>query len=180
MDIDLTCVCGHISKRGWPNRWGSGVRWRCIASVYFDGLSFTFAISEVVAHRSQGSSGVVEYLFNQVVHEGLAGVDASAASKRDSVTQSDSQTAPDNSQNANQLNVNQQNAAPSNTDDGTQYAAGQGTPGNNQAQNKQFNDVVRIARLTPDQAQMLHREVSGQNYGFHEILQIAQFIKAGN
>lgn len=49
-----------------------------------------------------------------------------------------------------------------------------GTPGNNQAQNKQVDDVVRILRLTKDQRRALHREISGQNAGYHEILQIAR------
>lgn len=50
-------------------------------------------------------------------------------------------------------------------------AANDGTPGNNQAQNRQFRDVVNILGLTPDQARQLHDEISGENYGFHEILQ---------
>jgi RHS repeat-associated protein len=54
-----------------------------------------------------------------------------------------------------------------------------GTPGNNQAQNAQVKAVVRILGLTPGQRQQLHREISGQNYGFQEILRIGQEIKAG-
>jgi hypothetical protein len=49
-----------------------------------------------------------------------------------------------------------------------------GTPGGNQAQNKQFRDVVKILQLTPNQAQQLHREISSQGLGFHEILQIGR------
>jgi hypothetical protein len=52
-----------------------------------------------------------------------------------------------------------------------------GTPGNNQAQNKQFNDAVREIerkigrRLTPDEKRQLHDAISGQNYGYHEIVE---------
>ncbi len=41
-----------------------------------------------------------------------------------------------------------------------QVAANDGTPRNNQAQNKQFRDVVKILRLTPDQADQLQRDIS--------------------
>jgi hypothetical protein len=58
-----------------------------------------------------------------------------------------------------------------------QLAANDGTPGNNQAQNKQVNDVVRILGLTRDQRKALHLEISGQNLGFHEILRIGREIK---
>lgn len=56
-------------------------------------------------------------------------------------------------------------------------AANDGTPGNNQAQNKQVNDVVRILGLTKDERRQLHLEISGQNLGFHEILRIGREIK---
>ncbi|MBW0005451.1 MAG: hypothetical protein JO216_18410 [Hyphomicrobiales bacterium] len=55
-----------------------------------------------------------------------------------------------------------------------QLVAGDGTPGSNQAQNAQVDAVVRILRLTPDQRQQLHFEISGQNYGFQEILRTAK------
>jgi hypothetical protein len=55
--------------------------------------------------------------------------------------------------------------------------ANDGTPGNNQAQNKQVNDVVRQLKLTKDERQQLHREISGLNLGFQEILQIGREIK---
>lgn len=48
------------------------------------------------------------------------------------------------------------------------------TPMNNQAQNKQTNDVARILKLTPKEARILHDEVSGEGYGFQEILAIAK------
>ena len=59
--------------------------------------------------------------------------------------------------------------------DGVEQLAGsQGMPRNNQAQNKQTNDVARILRLTPGQSRQLHDEISGQGFGFHEILERAK------
>ncbi|PKU21511.1 hypothetical protein, partial [Telmatospirillum siberiense] len=55
-----------------------------------------------------------------------------------------------------------------------QIAGTDGTPGNNQAQNAQVSAIVRILRLTPDQRQLLHQEISGQNYSYKEILQTAK------
>lgn len=52
--------------------------------------------------------------------------------------------------------------------------ADDGTPGNNQAQNAQVDAVVRILGLTKDQRQALHREISGENHGFQEILKTAK------
>jgi hypothetical protein len=60
-----------------------------------------------------------------------------------------------------------------------------GTPGNNQAQNKQFDDAVReiekqIGRkLSKDERRQLHDEVSKQGMGFHEIVEhgVAMFRK---
>jgi hypothetical protein len=40
----------------------------------------------------------------------------------------------------------------------------------NQRENKIVRDVVVKLRLTPDQGQQLHREISGQGMGYHEIL----------
>ncbi|MFC7619196.1 PrsW family glutamic-type intramembrane protease [Microlunatus sp. GCM10028923] len=54
---------------------------------------------------------------------------------------------------------------------------GGGTPGNNQAQNKQFKDAVRAANrdrdtpLTRDQVRRVHEEISGENLGYHEIIE---------
>ncbi|GAB3760337.1 PrsW family glutamic-type intramembrane protease [Microlunatus parietis] len=54
---------------------------------------------------------------------------------------------------------------------------GGGTPGNNQAQNKQFKDAVRAANrdrdkpLTRDQIRRVHEEISGENLGYHEIIE---------
>lgn len=50
----------------------------------------------------------------------------------------------------------------------------EGTPGNNQAQNKQFKAVVRALGLNPGQARQLHEEISRQGLGYHEILQRGQ------
>ncbi|MEN3931795.1 hemagglutinin repeat-containing protein, partial [Microvirga sp. W0021] len=49
-----------------------------------------------------------------------------------------------------------------------------GTPGNNQAQNKQFRDIVTKLALSKAQARLLHEEITGQNYGYQEILQIGR------
>jgi hypothetical protein len=56
--------------------------------------------------------------------------------------------------------------------------ASSGTPGNNQAQNKQFRGAVRegerrIGRsLTKDEIRQVHDAISGQNYGYHEIVEL--------
>ena len=60
---------------------------------------------------------------------------------------------------------------------------GGGTPRNNQAQNRQFRSAVqeierRIGKkLSKDEIRQLHDAISGQNYGYHEIVQegIAMF-----
>lgn len=54
--------------------------------------------------------------------------------------------------------------------------ASDGSPRNDQAQSKQFNDAVREIerqigrRLTRDEKEQLHRAISKQNLGFHEIV----------
>jgi len=56
--------------------------------------------------------------------------------------------------------------------------AGNGTPGNNQAQNKQFRGAVQEAegklgrRLTKDEIRQVHDEISGQNYSYREIVDL--------
>ncbi|WP_206002617.1 hypothetical protein [Paraburkholderia antibiotica] len=56
-----------------------------------------------------------------------------------------------------------------------QVAGSNGRPGNNQAQNKQTNDVARILRLTPNQVQQLHNELGSEPpMGFHEIMERAK------
>ncbi|WP_159835872.1 hypothetical protein [Burkholderia sp. 8Y] len=52
-------------------------------------------------------------------------------------------------------------------------AGGEGTPGNNQAQNKQSKAVVKALGLNKDQAQELHMEISRQGLGYHEIMERA-------
>jgi membrane protein involved in colicin uptake len=53
---------------------------------------------------------------------------------------------------------------------------GNNTPGNNQAQNKQFRDAVKDVekqigrKLSDTEKQQLHREISGQGYGYHDIV----------
>ncbi|HZM78797.1 MAG TPA: hypothetical protein VFC19_23970 [Candidatus Limnocylindrales bacterium] len=53
-----------------------------------------------------------------------------------------------------------------------------GTPGSNQAQNKQFRDAVREAerqlgkKLDKDQIRQVHDEITGQNMGYHEIVEL--------
>ncbi|MBB5460562.1 hypothetical protein [Paraburkholderia sp. Cpub6] len=58
--------------------------------------------------------------------------------------------------------------------DAVQVAGNQGTPRNNQAQNKQTDDIARILRLTPGQSRQLHDEITGQGLGFHEIMERAK------
>jgi hypothetical protein len=53
---------------------------------------------------------------------------------------------------------------------------GRGTPRSNAAQNKQFNDAIKTAErqlgrtLSKDERSAVHREISGQDYGFHDIV----------
>ncbi|WP_322043725.1 PAAR domain-containing protein [Paraburkholderia sp. J67] len=59
--------------------------------------------------------------------------------------------------------------------DEMQLAGSEGRPRNHLAQNKQTNDVARILRLTPEQAQQLHYELGGEPpMGFHEIMERAK------
>lgn len=48
------------------------------------------------------------------------------------------------------------------------------TPMNNQAQNAQTNAVASKLKLTPAQKRVLHDYISGQGYGYQEILEIAK------
>ncbi|MEM5436177.1 hypothetical protein [Paraburkholderia diazotrophica] len=59
-------------------------------------------------------------------------------------------------------------------DDVDELAGSEGTPRNNQAQNKQTDDVARILGLTPSQSRRLHDEISGEGLGFHEIMERAK------
>lgn len=53
---------------------------------------------------------------------------------------------------------------------------GGGTPRTNTAQNKQFNDAIKDAEwqlgrtLSKDERSAVHREISGQDYGYHDIV----------
>ena len=49
-----------------------------------------------------------------------------------------------------------------------------GTPRNNRAQNKQANSVSKKLNLTPKQQRELHDLISGQNWGYKEILENAK------
>ncbi|WP_147309846.1 hypothetical protein [Paraburkholderia sp. BL6669N2] len=55
-----------------------------------------------------------------------------------------------------------------------ELAGSDGTPANNQAQNKQTDDIARILRLNPRQIRQLHDEISGEGLGFHEIMERAK------
>jgi hypothetical protein len=44
----------------------------------------------------------------------------------------------------------------------------------NRRENRKVRDIVVKLRLNEDQAQELHREVSGMGYNFHQILEIAK------
>lgn len=55
-----------------------------------------------------------------------------------------------------------------------------GMPGNNQAQNKQAKDAAKaVGGLTQEQRQTLHDAISGQGYGWQDLVDIAQQIKNG-
>ncbi len=64
-------------------------------------------------------------------------------------------------------------------EDGSGDRQRNGTPGNNQAQNKQITDIVRDLKLNPDQRKTLHRFISKENMGYREIKELAQDIKEG-
>ncbi|MEP2987372.1 MAG: RHS repeat-associated core domain-containing protein [Parasphingorhabdus sp.] len=51
---------------------------------------------------------------------------------------------------------------------------GDGPPGNNQAQNRQFDNVKKTLGLTEKQGEMLHREISKQGMGPKEIMERAK------
>ena len=59
------------------------------------------------------------------------------------------------------------------------FWAKDGTPGNNQAQNKQARDAANKHGLSKEQKRKLHDEITGQNYGYREIEEIARRIKNG-
>ncbi|MFZ1410828.1 MAG: hypothetical protein WAS07_05195 [Micropruina sp.] len=61
----------------------------------------------------------------------------------------------------------------------------QGTPGNNQAQNRQFRDAVREAerdlnrKFTKDEIRRIHDEITGQNMGYREIIETIKGMFGG-
>ncbi|WP_081765258.1 PAAR domain-containing protein [Robbsia andropogonis] len=69
--------------------------------------------------------------------------------------------------------------SPSVDRDGFLMAGAEGTPGNNQAQNKQFNAVVKQLGLDKRQARLLHEDITGENLGYHEIMERAQDMFGG-
>jgi RHS repeat-associated protein len=54
-----------------------------------------------------------------------------------------------------------------------------GMPGNNQAQNRQARNAAAQAGLNDAQQDVFHRAISGQGYGWQDLLDIARQIKAG-
>jgi hypothetical protein len=68
-------------------------------------------------------------------------------------------------------------AAASAASDIIMQMSGEGTPGSNQAQNKQFRDAIRqperdLGRnLSKHEIRQVHDEITGQNMGFHEIVE---------
>ena len=48
------------------------------------------------------------------------------------------------------------------------------TPKNNQAQNKQVRDIEKKLGLTKDEVRELHDAITGQGYGYQEILDLAK------
>jgi len=59
---------------------------------------------------------------------------------------------------------------------GTEAKQKNGTPGNNQAQNKQVNDVVKKLGLDKDERRMLHNAIGGENFSYKEILEEGLYI----
>ena len=55
-----------------------------------------------------------------------------------------------------------------------------GMPGNNQDQNEQARSAARKAGLNLDQQHELHQAISGQGYGYKDIVRIAKEIASGN
>lgn len=45
-------------------------------------------------------------------------------------------------------------------------------PFSNKAQNEQFKDAIKGKQLTPQEKRLLHDEISGQGYGYHEIVKL--------
>lgn len=52
-------------------------------------------------------------------------------------------------------------------------------PRSSQVQNKQIDDIVKKYKLSKMQRKRLHSEITGQGYGFKEIVEIAKEIANG-
>ena len=57
------------------------------------------------------------------------------------------------------------------------HGDGNQTPGNNRAQNKQFNDATK--GMSEAQKRRVHDEISGKGYNYHQIKEIADAIRGG-
>jgi hypothetical protein len=67
------------------------------------------------------------------------------------------------------------------SDDTEELAAGDGRPGNNQAQNKQFRAVVKALGLNQDQARQLHDDIQDDDeMDFHGLMDRAQDLFGGS
>lgn len=128
------------------------------------GMGQTFQSSELAAMGYQPDGSPI------AVTTGLAGIAAmslvSGTSADAATTNPEGQTLLDDAQ-----PFEYQPSPPGG--DGVLLAGAEGTPGNNQAQNRQFRSVVKALGLNQDQAQELHQEISKQGLGYHEIMQRA-------
>jgi ATP phosphoribosyltransferase regulatory subunit HisZ len=62
-----------------------------------------------------------------------------------------------------------------------EFAAGDGRPGNNQAQNKQFRAVVKALGLNQEQARQLHDDIQDDDeMNYHGLMERAQDLFDGS
>lgn len=65
--------------------------------------------------------------------------------------------------------------------DTEELAAGDGRPGNNQAQNKQFRAVVKALGLNQEQARQLHDDIQDDDeMNYHGLMERAQDLFGGS
>jgi hypothetical protein len=65
--------------------------------------------------------------------------------------------------------------------DKEEFAAGDGRPGNNQAQNKQFRAVVKALGLSQEQARQLHDDIQDDDeMNYHGLMERAQDLFGGS
>lgn len=57
---------------------------------------------------------------------------------------------------------------------------GENMPGDNNRQNKQANDAAKKAGLSKKERGIFHQRISGQNYGWEELVETAESIANGN